>query len=106
VEGEADYVRWFKYEPQSHGADLVWMKHMRHFAPHYNDSYRITANFLNWVSEKYDAKLVPEMNAAMRDGKYDDSLWKQYTGHTAPELGDEWVKDIKAQLANTNAPAH
>jgi hypothetical protein len=60
------------------------------------------------VSEKYDPKIVPEMNAAMRDGKYDDSLWKQYTGHTAPELGDEWVKAIKAQLATpgTNAPAH
>jgi len=26
VEGSADYVRWFKYEPQSHGADIVWMR--------------------------------------------------------------------------------
>ena len=23
VEGLADYIRWFLYEPQSHGADLV-----------------------------------------------------------------------------------
>ncbi len=25
----ADYVRWFQYEPQSHGADIVWMRHLR-----------------------------------------------------------------------------
>ncbi len=100
VEGTADYIRWFKYEPQSHGADMVWMrKHGKNFNPHYNDSYRITANFLNYVSEKYDANIVTQMNAAMRDGKYDDDLWKQLTGKTAPELGEEWNKEVAAQMA-------
>jgi hypothetical protein len=99
VEGTADYIRWFKYEPQSHGADLVWLRQQRHFTPRYNDSYRVTANFLNWVSEKYDAKIVGQMNAAMRDGKYDDGLWRQYTGKSAPELGAEWQREITAQLA-------
>lgn len=101
VEGSADYIRWFKYEPQSHGADVVWMKHLRHFTPHYNDSYRVTANFLNWVAGKYDADIVSQMNAAMREGKYDDSLWQKYTGKTAPELGAEWQKEIEAQLNPT-----
>jgi hypothetical protein len=105
VEGSADYIRWFKYEPQSHGADLVWMKRARRFTPHYNDSYRVTANFLNWVTEKYDANLVTQMNAAMRAGKYDDGLWKQYTGKTTPELGEEWKKEIEAQLATAPASA-
>ncbi len=100
VEGSADYVRWFKYEPQSHGADIVWMKKQRKsFSPHYNDSYRITANFLNWVSEKYDKDLVTQLNAAMRDSQYDDGLWKKYTGKTLVELGDDWRKEIMAQLA-------
>jgi hypothetical protein len=104
VEGSADYIRWFKYEPQSHGADIVWMKHLRRITPRYNDSYRVTANFLNWVTEKYDTNLVAQMNAAMRDGKYDDGLWQKYTGKTAPELGDEWKKDIETQLGSgTNA---
>jgi hypothetical protein len=105
VEGSADYIRWFKYELQSHGADLVWMKRARRFTPRYNDSYRVTANFLNWVTEKYDANLVTQMNAAMRAGKYDDGLWKQYTGKTAPELGEEWKKEIEAQLATAPASA-
>jgi len=101
VEGSADYMRWFKYEPQSHGADIVWMKALRHFSPHYNDSYRVTANFLNWVAQKYDSEIVAQMNAAMRSGKYDEDLWKKYTGKTAPELGAEWEKEINAQLAGT-----
>ncbi len=100
VEGTADYIRWFKYEPQSHGADIVWMKHLRHFTPRYNDSYRVTANFLNWVSEKYDKDLVTQMNAAMRDGKYSDDLWQKYTGKTAPELGEEWQAEIEKQLGS------
>ena len=99
VEGSADYIRWFKYEPQSHGADLVWLRQQgKNFSSHYNDSYRITANFLDWVSEKYDKAIVTQMNAAMRDGKYEDDLWQKYTGKTAPELGEEWQKEIIAQI--------
>ncbi|HWD92604.1 MAG TPA: basic secretory protein-like protein [Verrucomicrobiae bacterium] len=104
VEGSADYVRWFKYEPQSHGADIVWMKKRRNFTPHYNDSYRITADFLNWVSDKYDGKIVTEMDAAMRAGKYNEDLWKQYTGKTLTELGDEWKSQIEAQLPGAKKP--
>jgi hypothetical protein len=103
VEGMADYVRWFKFEPQSHGADLVWIRQQeKGFSPHFNDSYRITANFLNWVAEKYDKGIVCELNAALREGKYNDALWTQYTGKTAPQLGEEWSKDIEAQLAKMN----
>jgi hypothetical protein len=60
----------------------------------------VTANFLNWVSEKYDADIVPKMNAAMREGKYDESLWQKYTGKSVSSLGDEWAKDIQTQLAS------
>jgi hypothetical protein len=104
VEGTADYVRWFIYEPQSHGADIVWMKGLgKRFSPRYNASYRTTANFLNWVANKYDRNIVGQMNAAMRNNTYDDGLWEKYTGKTAPELGDEWKKEILAQLAVTNS---
>ncbi len=99
VEGSADYLRWFNYEPQSHGADLVWLKHLRRFTPKYDGSYRMTANFLNWVSLKYDKNLVMKLNAAMREGRYADSLWQDFTGKTAPELGAEWTAEVEAQLA-------
>jgi predicted alpha-1,6-mannanase (GH76 family) len=100
VEGSADYFRWFKYEPQSHGADLVWFRQQgKFFSPNYDDSYRITANFLNWVSEKYDPDIFSQLNVAMRENRYDDALWKKYTGKTVSELGDEWKKEVMTQLA-------
>ena len=52
-EGIPDYIRWFKFEPQSHGADLVWMSRQRR-EPKYDASYRYSANFLDWVINKYD----------------------------------------------------
>jgi hypothetical protein len=103
VEGTADYVRWFKYEPESHGADIVWMRGLRHFTPRYDGSYRITANFLNWVTEKHDHDIVTQLNAAMRKNQYDENLWKQYTGKTVQELGEEWKQDIETQLAPQSA---
>ena len=99
VEGTADYIRWFKYEPQSHGADIVWMRKQKNFNPRYDASYRISANFLDWVTQKYDKDIVPQVNDAMRQGKYNDDLWKQYTGKTLQDLGAEWKTEIEKQLA-------
>lgn len=105
VEGSADYIRWFKYDADKHGADMVWFrKHGKIFSPKYNDSYRITANFLNWVSGKYDPNIVGQLNAAMRAGKYDDDLWKQFTGHTLQDLGTEWKREVEAQLVLPEKP--
>jgi hypothetical protein len=99
VEGMADYIRWFKYEPQSHGADIVWMRHRgKSFSPHYNDSYRISANFLNWVTEKYDTNIVTEVSAVLRSGDYTEDFWKQKTGKSVEDLGAEWKKEIESQL--------
>ena len=101
VEGMADYVRWFLYEPQSHGADIVYMRHMgKNFR--YDNSYRISANFLNWVTEKYDTNVVTEVNAVLRGDKYIDDFWKQHTGKTLQELGAEWKTGIETQLAGGN----
>jgi hypothetical protein len=103
AEGCADYIRWFKYEPQSHGADMVWMrKHGKNFSPHYNDSYRITANFLDWVTQKYDHDIVAQLNAAMRAGTYDENLWQKYTGKSVSQLGTEWKQELTAQLSQKN----
>ena len=60
VEGIADYVRFYKYEPGKIGP-LRNVDRM-----HYNDAYRTTARFLNYVTDKYDKELVKKLNAAMR----------------------------------------
>ncbi len=92
VEGIADYVRWYLYEPESKGAEISGRNIAR---ARYDGSYRVSANFLNWATNKYDQDLVPKLNAAARQARYRDSLWKELTGHTLPELGEQW----KAQLA-------
>jgi hypothetical protein len=89
VEGVADYIRWYKYEPQSHGTNIRTPNRV-----HYNDSYRVTANFLNWATENCDKDLVRKLNAAMRQGKYNEDLWKQYTGKTTDELDKEWKESL------------
>ena len=93
VEGIADYIRWYLYEPRKNGA---------HIGPNradkvnYDGSYRTTANFINWVSLKYDKEIAFKLNAACRQGLYTEDLWKKHTGRTVQELNAEW----KAHLAN------
>ena len=82
VEGVADYVRFFVFEPGKIGrinAD-----------PHYNDSYRTTAAFLAFVTDKYDKQLVLKLNTLMREGKYKHETFKELTGKTLEQLDGEW----------------
>jgi Peptidase of plants and bacteria len=88
VEGIADYVRFFKYEP----GKLAKLKPER---AKYNGSYRVTAAFLAFVSDKYDQELVRKVNARMREGKYKEEVFKELTGKTVKELEDEWKASLR-----------
>jgi hypothetical protein len=80
------------------------MRHLgKNFSPHYDDSYRVSANFLNWIAEKYDPNIVTEVNAALRDDKYTSDFWKQHTGKTVQELDAEWRQGIETQLQSPAA---
>lgn len=90
VEGVADYIRWFQFEPKPAGTRPRDPDKAK-----YTDSYRTTAGFLNYVIAKHDKELHVKMNAAMRQGKYDAGLWKQFTGKTVDELWEEYVGTLK-----------
>jgi hypothetical protein len=94
-EGIADYIRWFIYEPMTHGADVAKDQIS---AVRYDNGYRPTANFLDWVTKNYDKKLVPTLSALLRDGHYHESFWKQHTGHKLEDLGEEWKKWLGAEV--------
>jgi len=96
VEGIPDYIRWFLYEPQTHGADITARNISR---AKYDANYRITGNFIDWTVRKYDKDLVRKLNAEARAGNYKDELWKDYTGKTVQELGDEWKKENEERIA-------
>jgi hypothetical protein len=95
TEAIPDYLRWYKFEPQSRGAEITKRNFSR---ARYDGSYRPSANFLNWTSEKYNKDLVLILNAAIRAGKYEDALWTQLTGHTVEDLGTTWKAELQAKL--------
>jgi len=107
VEGIPDYIRWFCYEPQSHGADLVWMRQRRARDFHYDAGYRVSANFLDYVVRTYDPQqqLIRKLNAACRDGKSTDEIWPELTGESLATLSGEWKGDIRERLGLTTINA-
>jgi hypothetical protein len=103
VEGIPDYIRWYLYEPETKGAEISarGLARTKERNPNvYDASYRVTGNFLNWVTQKYDKNIVPKLNAAGRAGKYNESIWKEATGKTLQELGEEWRKGHEERLAS------
>jgi hypothetical protein len=106
TEGIPDYIRWFLYQPEAHGADLVYFKGKAD--PKYNAQYRPSAYFLNYVTLKYDPHIVTKLNDVCRQGKYYEAIWFDNTGKTLQELNTEWLdqfhKDSGAAAA-TPAPA-
>jgi Domain of Unknown Function (DUF1080)/Peptidase of plants and bacteria len=101
VEGIPDYIRWFLYEPQSHGADASYFRARRNLNLKYDGLYRVSANFLNYAVETYDKDktLITKVNAACRQGKYSDELWKELTGKTLADLNEEWKTALQKQMA-------
>ncbi len=90
VEGIADYVRFYLYEPTVPRPRIDPVKSK------YTDAYRTTAAFLAYGQEKYDHHLVNKLNKALRDGTYSPMMFKEYTGKGAQEIWNELVADLQA----------
>ena len=84
VEGIADYVRWFNYEPVSK------RPHPKADTADARKSYRVTAAFLNWVVNTHDRDLVKQLNEQTFQGNYTDDLWQKLTGKSLDDLNTEW----------------
>lgn len=98
-EGIPDYIRWYVFEPQKNGARIRNPEKVK-----YSDAYRVSANFLNWATQTYNPNLVKIVNAAVRQGKYSDDLWKTLTGgHTLDELNAQWKQSLGAKQPTTQA---
>ncbi len=84
VEGIADYVRWFNFEPKAA------RPHPKADKAHARDSYRVTGAFLDWAKRKYNPDLIKKLNASLHAGDYTDGIWKTLTGHDLDSLDTEW----------------
>ena len=87
VEGIADYVRFWKFEPGTAGR-------LNPERAKFDASYRTSAAFLAFVADKYDSQVVTKLNALMREGKYSVGAWKTLTGKTVEELNQEWRQSL------------
>jgi hypothetical protein len=82
VEGIADYMGYFEYEPET----PVRLDSNKTF----RDGYAPAACFLNWLERKYDARLIVKLHAHLRADTYSDDLFREFTGHTLDELWAEF----------------
>ena len=63
VEGIADYIRFYKYEPQARIGRIDPKK------ASYKDSYRTSAQFLHWIEKTHDKEIVAKLNRALRESR-------------------------------------
>ncbi|MCD0459257.1 basic secretory protein-like protein [Roseiconus lacunae] len=89
VEGVADYIRWFLYEPAKNRPRVDPKR------SNYDDSYRTTAAFLDYAVRQHDPELIRKFNAAMREGTYTPDLWDRWTGHSAKAIWSEYVETLQ-----------
>ncbi len=88
VEGIADYIRIVHFEPQAPRPKIDPAK------ASYKDAYKTTAMFLEWIEKQHGAGFVVKMNAALRQGKYQDAMWSELTGKSVDELWSAFVKTL------------
>jgi Peptidase of plants and bacteria len=88
VEGVSDYIRFFKFERGRIGR-------INPERAHYDGSYRLTATFLAYVTDKYDKQLVRKLNKIMREGRYKKEIFQELTGKNLEDLDEEWRSTLK-----------
>ncbi|MEO6785087.1 MAG: basic secretory protein-like protein [Chthoniobacteraceae bacterium] len=88
VEGIADYIRYWYYEPE------VPHRRVDSAKASYRDGYSTTAAFLAWLIVKYDRRTVRQLDAALRAGKYSDAIFGQITGKALDPLWQEFAASL------------
>jgi hypothetical protein len=89
VEGIADYIRFYKYEPDAKIGKIRDLKKAK-----YTDSYRVTAQFLAYIVKTHDKDIVVKLNRALREREYQVGLFKRETGKTVDELWNEFIESL------------
>jgi hypothetical protein len=87
VEGIADYVRFYHYEPKT----KLTINPRR---ASYRDGYRTAAMFLAWVEKTHGPGIVRKFNESLRKGEYKEELFKTCTSKSLDELWEAFVSSV------------
>ncbi len=98
VEGIADYVRFFHFEPK---ARLDAIDPARQS---YRDGYRVTAAFLAWIEKTHDKAIIAKLNEAMRKSEYRYDLFKKWTGKSLDRLWADFLEEDAARGRKEEKP--
>lgn len=88
VEGIADYIRYWKYEPEIPRHRLDPQK------SHYTQGYGTTGAFLAWLVRKHDRRIVLRLDAALRTQTYKPELFRELTGRDLDELWADFIGQL------------
>lgn len=87
VEGIADYVRFFHFEPKAKLGPIDPARQS------YRDGYRVTAMFLAWIERTQDKAIVKKLNLALRKSEYRYDFFKKHTGKSLDRLWADFLDD-------------
>lgn len=90
VEGIADYIRFYKYEPQT------GLRGINPERQSYRDGYRTSAQFVAWL-ENTNPGIVQKINEAIRKHEYRNVMIREMTGKSVEQLWDEFVQTEDAR---------
>ena len=94
VEGIADYVRFWQFEPDAPRPIIDPNR------ASYRDAYRTTAAFLAWTQDRYDKQLVNRLNRDLRADTYADAAFKTYTGRPLDDLWRKFTDHLRTARAS------
>ncbi|MBX3323466.1 MAG: DUF1080 domain-containing protein [Phycisphaeraceae bacterium] len=80
VEGIADQIRWYQFEPVEKRRRLNWER------ANYDQPYFPAATFLDYIVRNIDRDAITTINADCRAGRYSDGYWLEKYGMTAEEI--------------------
>ncbi|MCC9606973.1 basic secretory family protein [Blastopirellula sp. JC732] len=85
VEGIADYIRYWKYEAERPRYPL------NRDRAKYTDGYNNTAAFLAFLTWKYDRRIVPKLDGALRGREYNEKMFEELTGKSLDDLWADFM---------------
>lgn len=90
VEGIADYIRFYKYEPKTR------LRGINPERQNYNEGYRTSAQFIAWL-EKNNPGFVKKANEAIRKHEYQNVMVHEMTGKNLEQLWTEFCESADSK---------